>query len=105
LSGLGWNDYAASMYEPTIGLFTSTDPRSSERSWVGPYNYLQNNPLNRTDPDGAFYTKAEAREYAKDKNINTGLFNNSKIWEQSDVTFAINDKKLQLHGSLSHFDK
>lgn len=33
--------------------FMSVDPMADQRSWVSPYNYVQNNPLNRVDPTGA----------------------------------------------------
>lgn len=29
------------------------DPLAVERSWMAPYNYVQNNPILRVDPDGA----------------------------------------------------
>ena len=41
------------MYDPAIGRWISVDPLAEERSWVSPYNFVQNNPLNRIDPDGA----------------------------------------------------
>jgi hypothetical protein len=28
------------------------DPLAEKRSWVSPYNFVQNNPINRVDPDG-----------------------------------------------------
>lgn len=28
------------------------DPLEIERIWVSPYNFVQNNPVNRIDPDG-----------------------------------------------------
>ncbi|MDN3601964.1 RHS repeat-associated core domain-containing protein [Belliella kenyensis] len=47
-------DFGARYFDPVIGRWTSPDPMASERSWVSPYNYVQNNPLNRIDPDGRF---------------------------------------------------
>jgi hypothetical protein len=36
-----------------VQRFLSVDPLASERSWVSPYSYCQNNPMNRVDPSGA----------------------------------------------------
>jgi hypothetical protein len=35
------------------------DPLASERSWLTPYNFVQNNPLARMDPDGRLDTRYE----------------------------------------------
>jgi RHS repeat-associated protein len=49
---LGLYDYGARYYDPVIGRWTSPDPMASKRSWVSPYNFVQNNPMLRIDPDG-----------------------------------------------------
>ena len=40
-------------YDPVLGRFMQIDPMASARLWVSPYNYVQNNPVNAIDPDGA----------------------------------------------------
>ena len=46
-------DFGARVYDPAIGKFLSVDPLSSKRSWMTPYNFVQNSPLSRVDPTGA----------------------------------------------------
>jgi len=46
-------DYGARLYNPRVGRWFSVDPLAHLREWVSPYNFVQNNPINRTDPTGA----------------------------------------------------
>lgn len=40
------------MYDPALGKFWQVDPMAEKRYWVTPYNFVQNNPVNRIDPSG-----------------------------------------------------
>ncbi|MCE2497111.1 MAG: hypothetical protein J4F31_11135 [Flavobacteriales bacterium] len=44
--------YGTSYYSSNLSLWLSVDPLASERSWLTPYNFVQNNPIGRVDPDG-----------------------------------------------------
>jgi len=43
----------SSFDENSVQRFLSVDPLAHLREWVSPYNFVQNNPINRIDPDGA----------------------------------------------------
>jgi RHS repeat-associated protein len=51
-SGLELYDFGARQHDPQIGRWTTIDPLAQKRFWATPYNYVQNNPLNRFDPNG-----------------------------------------------------
>lgn len=51
--GLEQYDYGARIYDPQIGRIWQPDPLAESRSWVSPFSWVQNNPINRIDPTGA----------------------------------------------------
>jgi len=50
--GLGWLDYGARMYEPSIGRWMVSDPLAAKYSSLTNYAYVANNPVKLIDPDG-----------------------------------------------------
>ena len=45
-------DFHARQMDPVLGRFWGVDPMCSERVSFSPFNYAQNNPMNRVDPTG-----------------------------------------------------
>jgi RHS repeat-associated protein len=40
------------MYDPYVGRFWQTDPLAEDFHDLSPYNFVENNPISNTDPDG-----------------------------------------------------
>ncbi len=52
--GLEWLDFGWRNYDPEISRWMNIDPMTDKREWLTPYQYVQNSPMLRIDPDGAF---------------------------------------------------
>ena len=59
----GSYDFGARLYDTRVGKWLSVDPKANLRSWMSPFNFVQNNPIMRIDPDGRL-----DGEYTIDKN-------------------------------------
>ena len=67
--GLGWYNYWARFYDPSVGRWTSVDPKSDKFNCLSPFNYGLNNPVRVIDPDDALaitYTGIAAQNFFGD---------------------------------------
>ena len=49
---LAWLDYGWRMYQPEVGRWYTIDALAQSYYNQGPYNYVANEPVGHTDPDG-----------------------------------------------------
>ena len=54
--------FAGRYYDSATGRWLTVDPKANLRPYLSPYNYCQNNPLNRIDPNGMLDTRLEFDE-------------------------------------------
>ncbi len=81
--------YGARYYAAWIARFVSVDPLATERQWLNPYNYVQNNPLNRIDPNGALDDDPPKKNAKDDSSIkNQYITNKSKTANIGSVHFT-----------------
>ena len=50
--GLNWHDFGWRNYDTALGRWMVIDPLAEKRYELTPYNYVQNSPMFRIDPDG-----------------------------------------------------
>jgi RHS repeat-associated protein len=74
--GLGWNDYGARFYDPSVSRWTTIDPLAVFYRTTSPYCYVENNPIGFMDIEGCY--KFPARYHSKYKTLTAYLQNN--IW-------------------------
>jgi RHS repeat-associated protein len=120
--GLGWLDYGFRWYDPAVGRFPSVDPLAEQRSWVSPYNYVQNNPVFRIDPTGALdhdyiFDEQEDGSWKKREGVENdggeyvhqfvhknGMITTQKVLEGTVVTVNTREMAAKLQGYLNTSD-
>ena len=91
--------YGARYYEPRLSLWISVDPVCEDGPSSSPYNFVFNNPLILTDPDGLWPI------YSKDGSYlgNDGKYEKGKDLAYTGVAFYDKNGKITGYGNLSLF--
>ena len=110
LQGTGYIDFGARWYDNIVPRFTTIDPHAESYYNLSGYNYVANNPILYTDPDGRDIGFSKAGETMDKKtgvttityNINvTMAVMNSSSMSSKDYQSAVNSFTNQLTKSLT----
>ena len=97
----GLSYFGARYYTSDLSIWLSVDPMSDSYPYQSNYVYCSNNPLNITDPNGMFETRAEARKYRREHHTggiikknsdNDGFSGNYSIENKRTSTFYTKPK-------------
>ncbi len=95
--GLGWNDYGARFYDPSIGRFTTVDPMAEAAPGWSPFRYGFNNPLAYTDPTGM----AEEPVNENQRKTQNAEENYANLRSFGDFTKAAASGEIDEHSQMS----
>ena len=89
----GYYYFGARYYDPRISLWHGVDPLADMRPGHTPYNYVQNNPITRIDPDGALdtdYLNSETGEtvHIEDSKDQIAILNNNQFKQVKQLASA-----------------
>jgi RHS repeat-associated protein len=83
--------------DPRLGRWLSVDPLASNRSWMSPYNFVQNNTINRVDSDG----QLDNPIYDTDGNFlgtdDKGLQGDAIVMDESNFTQSMSHEEAMKH--------